>query len=461
MKKKPSMLTLEIRGFSPLARCGICGTLLIGFLVLFPVSRAATQKRTASSALPEWRLNVRTLGYIPPQLGHVEQEGWSQLSIESICFLERDAVVVSFVTREAPAALPRRGQTGESMQFRLHALFIDTKTGRVQTTREWPTASVRSRVLAAPGGKFVVLTPDQLLLYSADLSLMNKLDVSMGRESVKNDWHATISPGGRNLLLSYEPETDEGRFAGLSPSDYEAQLQELEIRLEWIDLDKLQTVERWSTTEKSSGGFGSPDVISDEGLVQRTKRGNGIDAPLYSWVVSIGRIPNGPWHLMCSPADSFCGPGQFVNDKTVLRTWVGVDNGTRLWVGLLSTTGELLFQQTFSKGEVPDTRTSEEEGLETGFVFSASGQKFALALAKIKGANRFLDIGGHASIDRIRVFDVPSRQWIYTLDAKAQYPKSISGMALSPDGSLLGLINQDGVLEMYRVPEPPNPRATQ
>jgi hypothetical protein len=429
----------------------------------FPASRAESRSGMTSSPPPLWRVNVRVLGYIPPDEGHVYQEVGSPLGIESICFVDNDIIAVSFVTREAPATLPRRNQVGDSLPFRLHAIFIDTKTGQVRAAREWPTASVRSRVLAVLGGKFAVLTPDQLMLYSADLDLLNTLDTPVGRESVKDDWQATTSPGDRYLLLSYEPATEEKRIAGLPPTVLEAQLDELEMRLEWIDLQNLRPVERWSTTAKSSEGFSEPEAISDEGLVQRVKRGKGNDgAPLYSYVVEIGKPPNGPWSLMCFPSDSFCGPGEFVNNDTILRTRLtGLDKDVQVWIGLLSTNGKLLFQQTFSKGEVPDQLRPGTEAPQRGVEISAGGRRFALAVAKLKGGNTFLDIGGHTSVDRIMVYDLPNRQWIYTLDAKTQNIKSISGMALSQDGSLLGLINQEGILEIFRVPARANPRIIQ
>ena len=281
-------------------------------------------------------------------------------------FLGDDMIVISFVTREAPVALPRRSQTDESLPFRLHAVFIDTRTGRVQTTREWPTPSVRSRVLAAPGRKFVVLTPDQLLLYSPELDLLGKLDIPLGRESVKDHWHAGPSPGGRYLLLEYEPETDEKRFAGLPASAYET--LESEEHIEWINLENLDVVERWTT--KICVHCTWPGPISDEGMMQNYRLSDSKDeAPPNSTIVNIGRPPNGPWHLMCSSSDSHCGPGQFVNNEAILRMQLtGQDKNVKLWIGLISIRGELLFQQTFPKGEIQREALCRSKHLLSGFL---------------------------------------------------------------------------------------------
>src|ERR1035437_456557 len=93
-----------------------------------------------------------------------------------------DEAIVTFVTRVEATALPRRGQADDSsLPIRLQALFVDTSTGQLRTRREWPTASDRSRIAPASGGRFVVITPDELLLYSPDMSPLKELELSLSR----------------------------------------------------------------------------------------------------------------------------------------------------------------------------------------------------------------------------------------------------------------------------------------
>ncbi len=424
--------------------------------LLSSASQSASQTSQGANTGPLWKLDIAKMGYKAPEDTALDnQELGAVLGIEPICFLGDGIVVVSFVTREAPVAPPNRGQTDESLPYRLHGIFIDTKTGAVHNTMEWPTASVRSRILAVPGEKFAVLTPDQLLLYSSAFGLISKLEIPLGREAIKDRWDATTSPAGNFLLLSYEPATEEKRFSGLPYSVYVAQLDTLEMRLMWVDLDKLQVVERWSTTEKSAGGFMWPEDISDDGTVQiqsSTLSNNRNSLPL----VKIGRPPNGPWSLMCSRWASSCGAGRFVNDETILRMSVtGQDKNVRLWIGLLSITGKLLFEQTFPEGEI------EREGFsitsaQRAVAISSNGSRFALGLVKVKRGNRSLDIGGRSWLNRIIVYDLLARRWIYSLDAKTQHFSSISGMALSRTGSMLGLIDQRGILQVYLLPDSSN-----
>jgi hypothetical protein len=389
-------------------------------------------KSSGATSGPLWILDIRRLGYTPPQHGRdVGQE--KPLGVEPICFLADGQVVVTFVTREAPTALSRRGQTDETSAFRLHALFIDAGTGTFRTAREWPTPSTRSRVLATTGGKFVVLTPDQLLLYSPNFEFLGRLDLPLSREAIKDNWEVHRSPGGKYLLLSYEPEVQEKAVAGLPLSVYLSHLKDVKVNLEWIRLDDLQLLDSWTTTL----GADYPASISDSGMSLANAPSNSPP--------KIGGLAKGPWHEFCPYYQAYCRSGGFINNEAILS--LEFNKGPEaIWV--VSTSGELLFHEIFREKEILST---------LGWHASADGQRFAFAVMKIKGENKLLDIGGHAILDRVMIFDIPGRRWIYTLDAKKQKVTTISGYALSPDGSLLGLITQDGVLQVYRAPDLPAP----
>jgi hypothetical protein len=83
---------------------------------------------------------------------------------------------------------------------------------------------------------------------------------------------------------------------------------------------------------------------------------------------------------------------------------------------------------------------------------SADGERLALAVDRLRGGSAVLDIGPTSALNRVIVYDIRSREWVHSLDGKKQGAKHISALALSPDGSLLAWINQDGLLELYRLP---------
>ncbi len=409
---------------------------------LSPASAAASDAKTGRDAAPIWGLNVKALGYAPSQ--RAQDEGvYIPLGIEPICFLANGEIVLSFVTRETPTGLPHRGEHDEILPFRLHAIFVNQNTGHVRATKEWPVSSTRSRILPVTDGNFVVFAPDQLLLYSPQLGLVKQLDLSLGQMAVKDNWYATPSSGGKYLLLDYEPAEDAKRVDRMPMAQLLA--EPIKDHLDWIDLQSLQIVAAW-TVKIAPDSFYEFGDISDQGLVQLWTYGaRGYED---AQIVKIGKPPNGPWHSMCQPAESYCRAGKFINNETVLAfRYENSRTDVRVWIGVISTKGSLLFDETFPSKEI----------LRGGVPASMSGGSFALGILKGKGGSRFLDIAAHYSMDRVVVFDVAARRWIYTLDAKKHNIKELSGMALSPDGSLLAIINQDGILEVYQIPGAPQP----
>jgi hypothetical protein len=364
-------------------------------------------KAQPTSKTPLWQLDVGALGYVqwPGPREELDRPGKDQ-----ICFPTSSLVAITFVTREPPLALPRRGQSEAALPFRLHALFVDTSSGQVMEKREWPTASERSGIEPVIGGRFIVVTPDKLMLYSSALEVVKELELFFGREAI--DWRVDPSPGGKYLVVEYQPQSDSARGAGYT---------DFEWRNLWINADDLQVLRAW--TER---GMGSHQwTITDDGIL------------FDGW--KIGK-PDGPFDRLCHPyPQPYCSGGSLVNNHTVFSSSGGSERGA--WMALISTSGESLMHQDLLHREILRK-----------LVHSADGRRFALALDKGRGGSAILDIAPQYSLNRIIVYDLAARKWIYTLDPKKQGFKHIHGLALSPDGSLLGLITQDGTLEVYRLP---------
>jgi len=359
-----------------------------------------------------WRLDVRALGFAhdPPR-----EEFDTSLQLDPICFLTDETVVITFATREAPAALPRRGEAGPNLPFRLHALFVNTQSGRLQTTEEWPTASYDSRVLPATEGRFIVLTPDKLVLYSRQMELLKELDISLSQRSMVGAWRPYVSPGGRAIVVGYEPK------AGDAWEKYE-----------WVSAEDLTVLQRW-TVKGYSGLFNN---ISDDTLVSLS---GGIRI----------RELNAPWRQICWSPQRPCGTSpQFINNNVV---FTHTDGGGPQYCSLIRTDGTILFRQDFAPSEAPECRRLFA-GLYPARP-SADGRRFALPIGRFHGGSAFFDIGAKYALKQVMVFDLASRGWIARVDAKPLRVSSLWGLALSPDGSLLAFIDQDGTLWLFRIPE--------
>ena len=359
-----------------------------------------------------WRLDLRALGFVhdPPR-----EELDTSLQLDPICFLANDTVAVTFATREAPATLPRRGEAGPSLPFRLHALFVDTGSGQLRTAHEWPTAHYDSRVLPATNGRFIVLTPDKLMLYSPPMELVKELDISLSQRASIGCWRPYVSPSGRAIVIRYEPKGDK------APPE-----------CEWIRAEDLTVLQRW-TARGFSGLFHN---ISDELLV-----GYGAGIRI--------REPDAPWRQICWDPQRGCDMDpQFINND-VLFTYT--DAGTVIEFSLIRTDGTILFRQDFPPSATLRCRRLFSGGYPARP--SADGRRFALPIGKLYGGSVLFDIGSKFTLMQVMVFDLASSGWIARVEAKPLRVTSLWGLALSPDGSLLAFIDQDGVLWLFRIPE--------
>jgi hypothetical protein len=386
--------------------------------VLFPGPfREELKPDTGKPPASIWQTDLRTEGYAEfARKGDVP----SYPRFEPLCFSGNGTLIASFVVRELTDSLAKRDTSVPSSPVHLHGVFFEGATGRIRTTRDWPVAHPNVGIICAPGGKFIMATGERLTLYSPDLESLKELSTAAG-----SNWNPYFefrqSPSTKSALLVY------GNTAPLRRDIDAAHIREYISSIKWlywwIDIDDLALRRSWID------GIESHISVSDEAIVTT----GGSPEP-GSFADLIGE-PNGPKRAICRGRT--CGYPQFINARAVAL--VRPES-----LRVMGTAGELLFDQEFQNGDA----LLVYEPLYT----SADGQRFAIRVWTVKGSNALLDIGGHAVLRRVTVFDVPSRRWIYTLDAKQQKIKTISGLALSPDGSLLAIMT-DGIVRVYPLPE--------
>ncbi len=359
---------------------------------------------------PLWRLDVRALGYTP---WHVrENEIQASFSIGQLNFLSQNRLVITFISRTAPGALLRRNRPDLS-NLQLNALFVNSQTGEIRTKLEWPITSERARVTAVPGGRFLLIRPDTLTLYSSEVQPLKEVALPVGREGLATWWDAKPSPGGGYLLIWYD--TLDGR----------------DRRFELVNVQTMEVARSW--TDPGSGGMHVFAPLDDGNVLAINGRGGGL---------VIG-LPDSAWRPVRIDWDPGCRPALYyrpVNNQTILGIGSVALDTCCFSIGLR--TGQLLLAQELAHDEFVGSVS-----------VSTGGQRFAIVIDKVHGASRLLDIGGHADVERIMVYDLSSRRWVFTLRGKNRGIRSISELALSPDSSQLALINQDGMLEVYRLPE--------
>lgn len=338
---------------------------------------------------PAWTLNVAAMGYARHTL-HISNAEfpWLPTSIGPLCFQDDDTIVVSFVRRCSSETLGRRAASSVALPLGLEALFIGAADGRLRESREWPTSSWMSRTTPAPGGRIAAVFPDRVLLYTAALAPAGRIDLNA--VDARRSGHVVF-------LVSPRP--------GFLVAYYGAPRGRREVIL--LDLGAERIVQ--SHSEDRSVVFGGETNVSDSGSQA---------------------LPQSRDHQIY---------GFFVGDDSIFFWRPVLQDSVR--VGLVSLGGLILFRETWYRRIPTEPR-----------VPASNGRRFAIAVNKLTGGSVLLDIGAHASLWRVLVFDIAARRWIYALDCKKGRIKSISGLALSPDGTLLALIDQDGILEVFRLP---------
>jgi hypothetical protein len=82
---------------------------------------------------------------------------------------------------------------------------------------------------------------------------------------------------------------------------------------------------------------------------------------------------------------------------------------------------------------------------------SAGGQRFIVTSSRLTGAISGLDAGGYAVLKKISVYDAPFHARNYTMDVMGPKIKGPMQRALSPDGSLLAILDNESVY-VFQLP---------
>jgi hypothetical protein len=219
------------------------------------------------------------------------------------------------------------------------------------------------------------------------------------------DWHAHPSPSGRNILFVAT------NFSTASP-----------VPWIWVETESLAVIRSWKAIQS---GWVS---VSDHYIAMTAC------VWIYNCEPDIEiRSIDGNWRAV-APASRHNTPHpQFVDDDTLFL----LGHPTKL----IQTNGKVVF----AEDEAP-------EGCWWGEAIpSAEGQRFVVPACDVKGAVAPLDIGGHAVLKRILLYDGPPHRRSYTLDVKGPQIKGMTQFAVSPDGSRLAILNNQSI-EVLQLP---------
>jgi hypothetical protein len=241
--------------------------------------------------------------------------------------------------------------------------------------------------------------------YSQNLELLKEFRLSDEQKS--HLWDFYSSPTGKSIVVNYHyPETF----------------------LQWIDTDSLQA------GPIARAGFPGGSV-SDDAIVWSRETYDKPKGFVSEVIIQPRRAPE---QILCS---AFSTQGQSCGLPVFLSNQLLILYGSHGFRVVPKTSGDSLLEVSFR----------DDEWLGGRFYMSADGNRLAATVWAHKGGSALFDISYHNVLKRIVVYDIPTRQPLYTLDAKKQNVKNVSGVALSPDGSLMAIL-VDGVVEVYKLP---------
>jgi hypothetical protein len=363
---------------------------------------------------PAWRLDLRTVGFtgFAPK-----QETWGlHFQPNPLCFSDHKMLIATFITREDVKTLARRDNPAELRPDRLHGIFLDAQTAKLQNTKEWSVPRPRAGIIGVGDGRFAVLTPAVIALYSSSLDMLKELKLSPEQQSRLWDFHS--SPGGKAILVEYH--YPEAFYDWLDPDTLQPQNTPFRESLPVLSLSDDKEIASFRETTVKSKGFTFEATIRQRNGAERT----------------VCREDSWRWW-----EEKVCGDIQFLSNEFLALTQ---PHGLNV---VPNTGGSVLLKVTLA----------ENEWLGRAIYPAADGKRFAIAVWEHKGGSEFFDISYHSVLKRIEVYDIPRRQRVYSLDAKKQKLRAKDefgfafGVALSPDGSLLAVL-VDGVVEVYKLP---------
>jgi hypothetical protein len=285
-----------------------------------------------------------------------------------------------------------------SSSYRLTVSIIDANSGRALVSKSWPTRAHESSVQAL-SDSILIQTGKILRVFSKDFEESKR--INLPPTNGDDDWIVTVSPDGRSLLVNRYDDR-HSHFDLLNG-------RTLELRFSWDERPPLRRLYSISDKKIAAADFNQQNII-------------------------YGQLGTGKWAKLGNKTMIGCiGLPTLIND---LWLATGCDS-----VNLFSTNAQILMIDHLAKNEQLQRKIAVAK--DEGYI--------AVCITQTKGTD-FWDTGKIRAVGmRFAVYDLSRRMRILNVDVK-KLPSSDCDYALSPDGSMLAILNDRNV-SVYRVSE--------
>jgi len=305
--------------------------------------------------------------------------------------------------------LSRRDGKDASGAFQLHVSLVDAESGASLLTKDWQTGPSGTAVYVASGG-VLLRTAETLRITSKQLNEIKQFPISSLDPG--EGWEMRVSPTGRTVLFDHYVQEWSANAGRRNFSDFELiDGEKFELREKWTEVPALHDDKLYS--------------ISDTAIV--------TDDHLHVPHIIASQFGSRRWESIGEQPKKACL-------RQAILAWITNDS---LVYGC-----EEFFVISQGKIVLLDRFDKREELIASKLSVTNDGKFVAISLHRLKGG--FFDTErSTASID-VFVYDIRQRKRVLTLNV-TPLPRSNYGLALSPDGSKLAVLN-DRYLTTYSVP---------
>jgi hypothetical protein len=327
-----------------------------------------------------------------------------------VVFLSNGQLVVYEVDLDT-GQLSSRASPEISSPFRLRLSMLDAASGKLASSKEQGTRVHESAVLATTGG-VLVKTGDVLKLYSQDLTQSRDVPLHLDQNG---RFRVSVSASGKTVMLNEVIQDSSKRFYS---------------HLAMLDAATLKIKYSWNESPPLYHHYS----ISDEGIAAVNLAGH---------FISVAAFGTSRWTRVAEPA-GLCASMNMPTLYTDQQFVYGCDK-----LIAVSTEGHVLMTDSLPDGQVSSDKTT----------VARDGRFVAVSINTIGIKNRFRpEPSLRVTATQIAVYDLSLKRRVLTLNVEPQ-PKNDYDFALSPDGSLVAILNDRNV-SVYSVPVPSGERAT-
>lgn len=150
---------------------------LFGLLLVLVIIGIEAAAQVPGTDAPSWVKDLGIVGY-PSHSSEKFSKTFGTPPM-NIAFADPEHLVVTFISSDPDSPHEREGSP-DSFRLRLHIVVVESRTGEVDTKRDWLTPNPNDGVVAGHDGKVVVRDGNKLTVFDTTPKALKEIDTALG-----------------------------------------------------------------------------------------------------------------------------------------------------------------------------------------------------------------------------------------------------------------------------------------